>query len=71
LKPHIDCNDEKQRGLRLEEKGGDDDNQKTKQKEGEGRGREVSTRGESLGTNQVGVLGVGVKLEWPHSQLVH
>jgi hypothetical protein len=37
LKPHIDCNDEKQRGLRLEEKGGDDDNQKTKQKEkGEG-----------------------------------
>jgi hypothetical protein len=31
LKPHIDCNDEKQRGLRLEEKGGDDDNQKTKQ----------------------------------------
>jgi hypothetical protein len=45
LKPHIGCNDEKQRGLRLEEKGGDDDNQKTKQKEGEGRGREVSTRG--------------------------
>jgi hypothetical protein len=47
LKPHIDCNDEKQRGLRLEEKGGDDDNQKnkTKKKEGEGRGREVSKRG--------------------------
>jgi hypothetical protein len=30
LKPHIDCN-EKQRGLRLEEKSGDDDNQTTKQ----------------------------------------
>jgi hypothetical protein len=37
----------KQRGLRLEEKGGDDDNQKTKQnkKKEKGRGREVSKRG--------------------------